>query len=233
MEPWRDVLEAVDRLTRTTKQVAKAEGRLVFYDAPALLEELAEAVHPSGERGSGGSGGVTPGSPASLEALDLLLELEAEVADLYWMAKELAQRPGYMGDSLAGRLRWIAERVDESIHPELEGPGFLRMDCRHLLDDAPSWVTRIGRLFDPPRVVPLAGHPCPLCWQDRTTVQSEPGVFVSTTALTIVLGRRPIARCGECGGSWAEGELLDLAAALGLEVQAMAGLLATLERSKA
>ena len=232
MTPWRDVLESVDRLTRTTKQVAKHDGRLVFYDAPALLEELAEAVHPSGERGGGGAG-VSPGSPASLEALDLLLEIEDEVNHVYWMAKELAQRPGYTGESVAGRLRWIVARVDESAHPELEGPGLIRHDMRHVLEDVPSWVARIGRLFDPPRVVPLAGHACPVCWHDRTTVQTEPGVFMSTTALTILLGRHPVARCGECGSTWPEGELLDLAAALGLEVQAMAGLLATLERSKA
>jgi len=229
--PWRDLLEAVDRLTLTTKQVAKADGRLVFYDAPPLLEELAEAVHPSGERGGGGAG-VSPGSPASLEALDLLVEIEDAVTEAYWAVRSLVSRPGYEGSSLAGRLRWVAERVDEGNHPYLVGPGIVRTPCLELLADVPSWVVRIQRLFNPPRVVPLAGHACPMCWQDRTTVQTEPGVFMSTCALTILLGRHPMARCGECGASWAEGYLLDLAAALGLEVQAMAGLLATLERSK-
>ncbi len=202
------VVLAVDRLTLTTKQMVKVGDRMVFYDAEPLLSVLRQEVRPSGEGGGGASGSVGSGAPAALGVLDLLVEVEGEINQAYWMMRDATRRPGFGGYTLEERLRYTAVKALGAGRPEL-------------LKDAPSWVERIERLFDPPKVVPLIGHACPMCRQERASVQIEPGEFVEAPALSVVIGDRITARCAECGASWPADQLIDLAKALGGDTQAL------------
>jgi hypothetical protein len=214
----RTVSLAVDRLTLTTKQMARSDDRLVFYDAAPLLEELTNAVTPSGEK-SGSSSPSVAGLPVSVDALDLLLEIEEGITSAYWETRTLEERPAPVPSTAMAKLRYIGDRVAESTEADrLEGPGIIRVPCLWILEDAPRWVTRIELMFDPPKVVPIPEQACPICRHDRTSVQTEPGVFVSSPALTMILGPRPAARCGECGAVWTKAELLDFARAVHVEV---------------
>ncbi|MDI3331424.1 MAG: hypothetical protein QJR09_11955 [Micrococcus sp.] len=202
------VITAVDRLTLTTKQMTKVGERTVFYDAEPLLSVLRQEVTPSGESGSGSSESVGSGAPAALGVLDLLVEVEGEINRAYWLMRDATRRPGFGGYTLEERLRYTAAKALDAGRPEL-------------LADAPAWVERIERLFDPPKVVPLIGHACPMCRQEKATVQVEPGEFVQAPALSVVLGDKVAARCAECGSSWPADQLVDLAMALGGDTQAL------------
>lgn len=205
------IVAAVDRLTLTTKQMVRSGERMVFFDAEPLLSALRAAVLPSGETGSASSGSVGSGAPAALGALDLWVEIETEINQVYWRVRDATRRPGFGGYTVAERLRYAASRALDMGRPEL-------------LADAPAWVARIELLFDPPKVVPLTGHACPVCRHTRTSVQIEPGEFVENVALTVMLGERPQASCGECGTVWPQEQMVELAAALGLDTQALAHL---------
>lgn len=217
----QEVSLAVARLTRTTPQLVVAGGDHVLYLAPALLGELRAAAHPSGESSSG-SVSVTAGAPASLDALDLMVRLETEINRAYWLVRDASRRPGFGGYTLEERLEYAAARVLENEGPvPFQGPGVIRERVLGILADAPKWVRSIERFFDPPKVIPLTGHACPVCWAAKTAVQIEPGEFVEQAALTVTFGAQLVAACGECGARWPGDQMLDLAAQIGGDTQVM------------
>lgn len=229
MKTWTDVRDSVLRLTETTKRFHRNGDQSGIYDAPPLIEELRRALMPSGEK-SGGSVSVASGAPASLDALDLMVEIEQWIEDSYWEVRQIEQRPGFRGLTSTERLQYVAARVTEStLAGDLHGPGLIDVPRQDILEDAPKWVDRIERLFDPPKVVPIPDYACPICRHTRTSVQVEPGEFMETAALTVTLGHLVHARCGECGASWPPAEMVDFARVLGVDTEAMARLIAQCE----
>lgn len=200
---------AVDRLTRETVQrVVDDSGEAVYLRAAPLLQELRTEVRPSGEKSSGGSS-AGPGAPVALDLLVLLSSIEEEVARAYWRVREATRRPGFGGYTLEERLTYAAARaIDLGLAEEL---------CQEFV----RWPSQIERAFDPPKVVPLTDHACPICRHGRTSVQIEPGEFVEQPALMVTFGERTVARCGECGASWVGDQMLDLAASIGGDTQVM------------
>ena len=60
-----ELMELVDRLTVETRQILHTEAGPAVVSAAPLLEQLQEAVHPSGEGRGGSSGSVGSGEPYS------------------------------------------------------------------------------------------------------------------------------------------------------------------------
>lgn len=222
-------LRAVDRLTLVTKTVVSRRP-LVIRDAPPLLAELRAAVHPSGGHSSGSST-PEPGSPLDLGAMELMTSIQDEVNQAYWLVKDATRRPGLGGYTLEERLRFVRRRVAESLDRP-EGPGFLPEARPELIEDAPVWVEQIETLFDPPKIVPLAGHACPVCHTERTSVLLNTGERGDAWALSVRFGEPMVASCAECGERWPGRELLDLAAVLGGDTQVMEHVLADQARKR-
>ena len=204
---------AVDRLTRTTKQlVTDTDGRQKVLDAPPLLAELRAELMPSGEP-SNGSGSSAPGVPVALDLLVLMTDIEAEVSRTYWLVKDATRRPGFGGYTLEDRIRYTVKRAVELGR------------ASELCSEFPRWVDRIERAFDPPKVVPLPGHACPYCKRATTKVESDPGEFVTQDALSVTFGRPMVGRCSGCGAIWSGPKMVELAAMLGGDTQVMQHLL--------
>jgi len=203
---------------------------LVVLDAEPLLGQLRAAVHPSGEPAPGGSGSVS-GTPLDLTALELLSEIQDEVNRAYWLVKDASRRPGIGGYTLEQRLRFVARRVAESVDPP-EGPGFIPLPRPELIEDALVWVDRIESLFDPPKIVPLSGHACPMCKSVRAAVILDTGESGEVDALSVRFGDPMVASCAECGERWPGAQMLDLAAVLGGDTQVMAHVLADESRMR-
>ena len=203
-----ELMELVDRLTVETRQILHTDAGPAVVRAAPLLEQLQEAVHPSGEGRGGSSGSVGSGAPLDVTALALLCQVKDEAIHLSWLARStpgvLTVRPGLGGFTLAERIRWTAAALDGQA-AEAE-----------MLATVRGWTASIERLFDPPRVVALRGAECPACGIARTPVLNRDlDEFVDVPALTIVQGQTPRASCAECGAEWHGPEVVDLAVQLG------------------
>lgn len=205
-----ELMEVVDLLTRETHQVLHTQDGPAVVRASSLLDQLAEALHPSGEGGGGSSGSVGSGAPLDVTALKLMCQVQDEVQHLQWLARStpgtLAPRLGLGGMTLAERIQWTAGVLEQT-------PA-----AGEMLSTAKGWAASITRLFDPPKVVPLRkGARCPACGVDKTPVlDPDLGEHVQAPALVITMGARLRADCRECGAQWKGAEVVDLAVQLGV-----------------
>ncbi|MEH0058794.1 hypothetical protein [Auritidibacter ignavus] len=175
---------------------------------------------------------VGSGAPLDVSALRVLVEVEAWVNEVFWLAKTVPGAPvggvGFAGRDVVARLQFAYRVADDTGEW-----GFL--------SEAPGVLRRVRGVFDPARVIPLRGWACPVCATEVTPIQVEPGEFTESAALAVSFlvpdessaGSRSGVRadCRECGASWVDDEIVDLAAVLGGDTR-VAGLLASVSVSK-
>lgn len=205
---------AVERLTQThTVHLEGAE-----YGCAPLLEQLREAISSSTGAGSGGGGG-TGGNLLNLEALNLWEHIDGIVRG--WLRE--------WGLGHGGELTEALQRLPHAIQAQ-HAAGAIDDDFRERLEAAfDKWVYQIEDLFDPPHQKELTA-PCPECGERHHLVQEtdERGTVIDTrqvaaVSIPVKRGRAVIAECRSCGAMWAtETELIELAEAMGLEVDVVA-----------
>lgn len=214
-----ELRKLVNALTRVTPHRITVEGpdggeRAKFVSQAPLIGQLRVAKRPSMEaKNGGGSGGGAGGSaaPLSLDAHDLLEEIEEEATRQWWIFKSVTREtgkpiPGHGQPRTqqlpvelrvqfwAARAHLIAGGVDEAVK-------ILR-----------GWVRGIEALFDPVHRKELAGS-CPECEARFVWVEKD-GEKVRVPALTAAwsAGGGAIAYCAGCDMRWAGFDMHALAA---------------------
>lgn len=205
-----ELMELVDQLTVETRQVLHTETGPVIVRAAPLLGQLREVIRDrmqgAGGRSSSSSGS---GAPLDLAALTVMGQVEDELQHLQWVARST---PGVLTPGLALGGMTVAERVRWTAGVLASTPAAEEMAAA-----ARGWVRAIGRLFDPPKVVPLRrGAACPACGQSQTPIlDPDLGEHVPAPALVVTVGGTPRADCRECGAEWSGEQVVDLAVQLG------------------
>lgn len=201
------------------------DGRVRLARRRPLLPELAAAVTPSGQARRGRvTSGAGSGAPLSLDALDVLEHIRAELDATVWAVRSAGpdlDRARLPARGMAARLRWAVD-------------GALSLNRPELVADVARWPARVRAVLEPVREVPLTGHACPICRTERAELQvptedpAAPAQFATAPALVVRLTARPVALCRECGATWAGDELAELAALTGGNRDAATALLARL-----
>ncbi|MEV8180316.1 hypothetical protein [Specibacter sp. NPDC078692] len=201
----------MNTLTRVTAHrivVVGPDGGEVgkFVHQAPLIGQLRVALRPSLEaKNGGGSGGGDGGSaaPMSLDAHDLLEEIDEEATRQWWIFKSVTretgkpvpgQKPRPQTQQLpvelrvqfwAARAHLIAGGVDEAVKT-MRG-----------------WIRSIESLFDPVHRKELAGT-CPECDARFVWVEKD-GEMVRVPALTAAwsAGGGAVASCAGCEQRWA------------------------------
>lgn len=204
-----DINRLADRLLRITPEVGMyrdndgVEARH-YWQEPPLLSLLRQAAHPDmGNRRGGGGGGKAGGSPAavSVEAVDLIMAIDKQSADLMWLDRERLRL--HPMSTMEERIRvWVElVRTDAVRRPEV----------RKILA---SWVTKVEALLDPAKVIQLLGEKCPHC-SNAWAMVDEYGELFRRPALRVAVGTtQTMATCQACGAEWVAGSIHDLADAL-------------------
>ncbi|MGP5219418.1 hypothetical protein [Arthrobacter rhombi] len=200
----QDVTRLADRLLRTTTEMAVYRDNLGnedrhFWQEPPLFGLLREAAHPDrGNKPEGG--GSSGGSPAaiSVEAVDLLVAIDRESADLMWLDRERLR---------AQVMRSMEQRVLVWVEFLRTKPA-RRLEARKVLS---KWITQIEGLLDPAKTIQLRGAVCPEC-RNRWAMVPEFGEMFRKTALVVAVGSEQVlARCRSCEAEWGAGSINDLA----------------------
>lgn len=227
-------LEEADQLRRAVRELTSPHnathrdttGRLrVTAQAPLLVQLRAHITEQRNGRGGRRAAGTGSNVPLALDALDLLEHIrdttEQTVTALCAAGPHL-DRTALTTTALTPRLTWAAHAALTLDRPDL---------CRPFI----GWPGTIRNTLDPPRLVPLPGHTCPMCHTTTTHMQvptedpSAPAEFTEEPALCIRMGTTvPAGMCRECGAEWAGRELLDLTALLGGDRASTSTLLAHL-----
>lgn len=202
--------EAVNALTRVTVHRIVVEGPdgsdvARFVQKMPLLGQLRVALRPSLEaKNGGGSGGGDGGSaaPLSLDAHDLMEEIDEEVTRQWWIFKSVTRETGKPVPGQKSRP------VTQQLPVELRVQFWAAR--AHLvaggLDEAAKtmqgWIRSIESLFDPVHRKELAGS-CPEC-EARFAWVDKDGEMVRVPALTAAwsAGGGAVASCAGCGARW-------------------------------
>lgn len=157
--------------------------------APALLDQLAEAVKPSGSSRSGGGGGGH--TPANLDAINLWSKL-----DTYARIEIQHQQ---RGATMTGTLGHILNTWRTPTSPDDEA----------LLEDATAHIiSEINNLLDPPLPRRKIWQPCPAC--DTKVIPNDEGdrtacltaaVWDDRTGRVLHQSEMHLA-CSHCGAEW-------------------------------
>lgn len=182
-----------DQLLEATHDIAHLPEGPRVVKTEALLDLLEQAVKPSGEIGSGGGGGASgPGLPLDAAALDLMVKIQQESNDQYWL-----RYPGKSAPSLEDKIRgWVDGLSDKAEDQEAVA------DCHRVLA---SWVNEIESLLNPPIIVALR-RPCPACHSDEVREELN-GEKVVNRAVVATISRDQssavVVRCRVCKAEWA------------------------------
>lgn len=178
--------EAIDRLTLDTYEtVVRDDGQTIRVRVVSLLEQIGEAIIPSGEIGGGGSSGKAKSKPPlAVNALDLWHEIRAYV---------------HQAPDTAGTLRWMAQRAARH---NVSG---------EMLGTLEAWISRALEICGQPELVrrPLPIR-CPSC-EVRWIYAELDGEMVRRDALTAGFsdGLMTWLECAHCAATWHRGPDLD------------------------
>ena len=214
-EVKRDVelREAVNTLTRMTAHRILVEGPdggeiAKFVQQAPLIGQLRVALRPSMEaKNGGGSGGGDGGSaaPMSLDAHDLLEEIEEEATRQWWIFKSKTREtrkalPKTQPLPVELRVQFWAARAH-----------LIDGGVEEALKTMRRWIRNIESLFDPVHRMVLRGS-CPECGVAYIHVEKA-GEQVRAPALTAgwSAGAGSVASCAACGKQWAGFDMHSLA----------------------
>lgn len=168
-----------------------------LHERPSLLEQLAQAVTPSGGQASGRG----RSSPANIDpgAHDLLEEIRSTARDLWrteatvMCGQTIVQAPRVLDDlPVAERIRRGARYVSAA--------GQTVGDIAWLTNLIGSWVEKVNEMLDPDVVMEVLA-PCPAC--GLRWVYLEDGAGEQKRVAAVVAGPTG-ARCRNvgCGHEW-------------------------------
>lgn len=188
----------VERLTVATRAeldvVASRAERRVMPTLPPLLDELRSAIRPSGTGRDSGRATSAP-LPFDATALEMLREIEGQIADMYRSATDVEP----MGTSEQLLLEWFREfgfafRAGELVEAQLH----------NYLDRVRGWRWRIEDFFAPPRQLEMPL--CPSCGYTHEIVSIDGELMKRRCVLLTSWGdasrREPVAECRHCGARW-------------------------------
>lgn len=186
---------AAEQLTSPARvQVERDDAPAEYVHLPSLLDQLGEAVESSTSRG-GAAAGVVYKSPAALDALGLLTDIEHETL--------LALRAA--GD----RRRWDTCGLDKQLRAWAAKSSEWRTKNQdyltHAADLAQSWVTRARQILAPEQpTFELQPQPCPHCGERTAFVWSaDHNEQVQKASLYFDKSRTSIrCRAEDCGAEW-------------------------------
>lgn len=213
-----DLREAVNTLTRMTAHRIVVEapdggeiGKFV-HQAP-LIGQLRVALRPSMEaKNGGGSGGGDGGSaaPMSLDAHDLLEEIEEEATRQWWIFKSLTRETKKPAPGTS-QPRTRPLPVELRVQFWAARAHLIDGGVEEAWETMRRWIRSIESLFDPVHRMELRGS-CPACEVAYIHVEKD-GEQVRTPALTAgwSAGAGSVASCAACGKRWAGFDLHELA----------------------
>lgn len=203
-----EMREAVNALTRVTTHRIVVEGPgggelSKFVQRAPLLGQLRVALRPSMEAKNGGGGGGAGGSaaPMSLDAHDLLEEIEEEATRQWWIFKSLTRETGKPNPG-AGPPKTQPLPVELRIQYWAARAHLVDGGVDEAAQLMKGWIRSIESLFDPVHKVELAGS-CPHC-KARFVLVEKDGELVRVPALTAAWssGGGAVASCAGCGSRW-------------------------------
>lgn len=202
--------EAVNSLTRETTHrilVESADGEVArFVRRAPLLGQLRVAKRPSMEAKNGGGSGGDGGSaaPLSLDAHDLLEEIEEEATRQWWILKSVTRetRKPVFGPQLQQQPQTQRLPVELRIQFWAARAHLTAGGVEEAVKITGRWVREIEALFDPVHRRELAGS-CPECGARFVQVQRY-GELVRASALTAAwsAGGGAVASCAGCAARW-------------------------------
>lgn len=208
-----ELREAVNTLTRMTVhriQVESKDGGEVdkFVQRAPLIGQLRMAKRPSMEaKNGGGSGGGAGGSaaPLSLDAHDLLEEIEEEAKRQWWIFKSVTRETGkpVFGPQLKPRPQTQQLPVELRVQYWAARAHLTVGGVEEAVKTMQAWIRSIESLFDPVHRKELAGS-CPECEARFVWVEKD-GEMVRVPALTAAwsAGGGAVASCAGCEKRWA------------------------------
>ncbi|WP_336630019.1 MULTISPECIES: DUF7341 domain-containing protein [unclassified Microbacterium] len=201
----------VETLTRDHQVAVTTDEGIEFHSVPSLISQLRDAVF-GGMESTGGSSSMQARLPISEAALDLYMQVDREIAEVWVQA--FKRVPG-RDKAEAMLTEWAAWAEPETI--VTAGP----RDW-YAKDVVAKWETQIRDFFDPPRLADIKG-PCPNCGE-RYVYSISAGEEVRGTALRFhrsrMTGETLDARCLACGAVWSPAQFERFAAVLGIDVAA-------------
>lgn len=205
------VREAVNTLTRVTTHRIVVEGQdgvevAKFVQQAPLLGQLRVALRPSMEaKNGGGSGGGAGGSaaPLSLDAHDLMEEIEEEANRQWWIFKSVTRETGKPVPGQKPRPRTQQLPVELRVQFWAARAHLITGGLDEAAKTMQGWIRAIESLFDPVHRKELAGT-CPECAARFVLVEKD-GEQVRAPTLTAAwsAGGGAVASCAGCGARWA------------------------------
>lgn len=196
------------------RSVWREDGTVTRHQGLSLLDQLRDEVANSSSRGGRRRSSHT--SPLAVDALDLWNEIGAGMTML---VSEFDAAPDGQGIEAGLRAVVAAGGMSTDLEALLGLRGFLR-----------AWTNSIRTLLDPPKRVPLWGHPCPVegCGEKTVwRVDESDNELKRTAALQVSFEEMwsDEKRCHElvakdacclaCDEPWSRPQLLFLARLLG------------------
>jgi hypothetical protein len=191
-----EVRQLARELTQvTTRKVIRDDHTTTAHDLPPLMQQLREAVATGSESGKGRSSGSP--SPVSVDAVDLLAQIDTDIAALYVRAIQKDSEPEERILAIAGIVgRWT------DVTAVSAAADYLRL-----------WAQEIRTFFDPPRRLHVAAA-CPAC-NARMVWRELDGQQVQVPALQVdgTIG----CTCLACRHVWPTTQLEHLARVIGCD----------------